>query len=820
MKTVFYSLALFLIGISQAAYAQSSSQPGDIVTKLRTYNKTHLTEKAYLQFDKPYYATGDTMYFKAYVTMGERHDLSKISGVLYVDLIGVDNKANQSIKLQLVKGIGWGDFALPDSLPQGTYRVRAYTRWMRNAGDDSYFEKTIPIGSLHQNKVPESNTARIKPVLAKADLQFFPEGGELISEISSKIAFKSIGVNGMDMDVKGLVTDNTGKDVASFASTHLGMGYFYLKPEEGKSYKASITFADGTKEELQLPLISNKGISLTINNDSVANAAVRIEANPNYFSENKGKAYSVLIYSGGIATTVSCKLDSPTITMDIIKRKLFTGITTVTLFSSNNEPIAERLIFIQNYDQLNLDISTDKNTYNTREKVNLKLNARTRTDSASMGHFSIAITDESKVQQDENNETTILTDLLLTSDLKGTIEQPNYYFADIGNQSNYEKQKELDLVMLTHGYRHFTWKQVLGSDSGNATAAYPPETSLAINGTAKNFIGTPLKRATVSLLSVLSKRFESQVTDDKGKFSFSGLNFTDSTKFILQAVNAKGKNTTQLTYEPNKAPLILKPAIPQSANINPTMTAYLENDSKQQDELVRLGMVKGRTLKEVKIKAFKEDNNYPSSVLGGPGNADQVIHRSDMSGGGDLSDQLDGRLTGGVRMVGRPGAKGPALFNRAMLVVIDGAIINPRGELVNIDEHVTLSTVETVEILRSGNASIYGMSGGNGVMVITTRRGTGLELKDIASVGILPIAIQGFYKAREFYSPKYDASMPVNHPDLRSTIFWSPELVTDRDGNASVGFYNADARGSYRIVIEGVDEKGNIGRQVLSYKVE
>ena len=641
MRAVFYSLVLFLIVIGPKAYTQNSGRAGDdIVAKLRTYNKVHVTEKAYLQFDKPYYATGDTLYFKAYVTMGERHDLSKISRVLHIELIGTDNKANQSIKLQLVNGVGWGDFALPDSLPQGNYRVRAWTSWMRNAGDDSYFEKTIPIGSLHQNKIPESSTVRIKPVMAKADLQFFPEGGELVAGINAKIAFKSTGINGMGMDAKGIITDNTNKEVATFASTHLGMGYFNLKPEEGKSYKASITFADGAKEDLQLPTTSNIGISLTINNDSVANAAVRIQANPNYFSENKGKEYSVLIYSGGIATTVSCKLDSPTITMDIIKRKLFTGVTTVTLFSQSNEPIAERLIFIQNYDQLNLDISTDKDTYHTREKVSLKLNAKTRADSASTGHFSIAVTDESKVGADENNETTILTNLLLTSDLKGTIEQPNYYFADIGDQSNYEKQKELDLVMLTHGYRHFTWKQVLSSDSTSNTAAYPPETSLAINGTAKNFIGTPLKKATVSLIPVLNKRFTSTETDDKGKFSFTGLDFTDSTKFILQAINAKGKNTTQLTYEPEKAPSILKSAIPQGVNVNPTMAAYLESDSKQQDELIRLGMVKGRTLKEVKIKAFKEDNNYPSSNLGGPGHATQVVHRAELGKNRRFSFQL------------------------------------------------------------------------------------------------------------------------------------------------------------------------------------
>jgi hypothetical protein len=803
MKAIFYSLALFIIFIGCDAYPQSSRQnEGDIVAKLRTYNKMHVTEKAYLQFDKPYYATGDTMYFKAYVTVGERHNLSRISGVLHVDLIGADNKANQSIKLQLVNGIAWGDFALPDSLPQGTYRVRAYTRWMRN--EETYFEKNIPIGTLHQDKVPESNTARVKPVMAKADLQFFPEGGELISGINGKIAFKSIGVNGMGMGAKGTVTDNTGKEITSFASTHLGMGYFYLKPEEGKSYKANITFADGTREELQLPPINNKGISLTINNDSIANAAVKIEANQNYYNENKGKEYSLLIYSGGIATTVSCKLDSPTITMDIIKRKLFTGITTVTLFSQNNEPIAERLLFIQNYDQLNLDITTDKNTYTTREKVNLKLNAKTRADSTTIGHFSMAITDESKVQQDENNETTILTDLLLTSDLKGIVEQPNYYFADIGNQSNYDKQKELDLVMLTHGYRHFTWKQVMTGDS--TATPYQPEKGLFISGIAKNAIGILLKKGIVSLISAQAKTLISQTTDDKGKFRFDNLFFTDSAKFILQATNAKGNNITQLSYEKqSNAPLSTVAVLRQNDNVNQDITDYLKNDEKQQEELNRIGIGKGRMLNEVKIKSFKDDNNYPSSNLGGPGNADQVIHRKDIENlGGQLTDRLAGRLHGG----GLRGGYG--------LVIVDGARM-PIGYDIN---NINANDVETVEYLYSGLAAIYGMGAGHGVIVITTRQGANSQAKDIQSVGILPITVQGFYKAREFYAPKYETSIINTHPDLRSTIFWAPELVTDKDGKASFDFHNADGKGNYRVIIEGIDEKGNIGRQVYRYKVE
>ncbi|MDB5142603.1 MAG: TonB-dependent receptor, partial [Mucilaginibacter sp.] len=441
-RIIVLSALLFLQGYYMPAYCQT----GEILNKLKAFSSSHITEKAYLHFDKPYYATGDTIYFKAYITIGDRLNLSRLSGVLHVDLINPANKIDQSIKLQLINGMGWGDFALPDSLPKGNYRIRAYTQWMRN--ESNYFEQCIAIGTVHNQKIPESSTSRSNISNAKPDIQFFAEGSNLICGIRSKIAFKAIWINGLGIEAKGTVADNTGKTVTQFTSAHLGMGYFYLEPEAGKTYKANITFADGTQNTVDLPLADTKGISLSINNDSLPKATVKIESDPSYYRENKGRDYTLLIYSGGLATTIDLKLDSMVISLDILKRRLHTGIASVTLFSPINEPLCERLMFIQNYDQLNLSLNGDKSVYNPREKVNIKLNARTRTDTADMGHFSVSVIDENKVPIEENTETTIISNLLLTSDLKGIVEQPNYYFTNI----TAEKLKELDLVMLTHGY--------------------------------------------------------------------------------------------------------------------------------------------------------------------------------------------------------------------------------------------------------------------------------------------------------------------------------------------------------------------------------
>jgi TonB-dependent SusC/RagA subfamily outer membrane receptor len=793
-------LALFFI--ASKVYCQTISQD-HIISELKTYSINHPTEKTYLHFDKPYYAAGDTVYFKAYVTAGERHELSGISGVLHVDLIGTDGKIERSIKLQLANGMGRGDFALADSLPAGNYCIRAYTRWMRNEGN--YFEQVIPVGSVHWPKIPESAVKRATAD-TKPDIQFMPEGGGLAYGIESKIAFKALGTNGLGIGVKGTVVDNLNKVVCAFESRHLGMGYFNLKPEQGKTYRARLTYAGAGRDMIDLPIPVSSGIIMSVNNDSLPTARIRLQANKTYFNQNKGNDYTLLIYSGGIATTVALKLDSASICLDILKRRLHTGVATLTLFSSTNEPICERLLFIQNYDQLSLNISTDKPDYTTRGKVSIHISARNRADSAVVGQFSVAVTSESKVPIDENSETTILSNLLLTSDLTGTIEQPNYYFTGITP----EKLKELDLVMLTHGYRHFIWKQVL--DNNNQPLAWKPERSLQIRGLAKSLFGKPLPKARVALISFVPESLTNTVADDKGEFLFDTLAFNDSIRFVLQAVNVKGKNKTKLIYNSDQTlPITIAEVTGQTDNIP---ASYLENNEKQQEELNKMGLGKGRILNEVKIRGIRPDDKYETQSFAGAGHADQVMHAAEIEKiQGPLATSLNGRLHGVSFAGSTPYLTGGLGNGHQMLVIVDG-IENADISSLNAND------VETVEVLRFANAAIYGMQGGNGVVIITTKKTMQLSPKEIASVGILPITVQGYYNARAFYSPKYVSNSPDSRPDLRSTIYWQADLATDKDGNAAFNYYNADGKGNYRVVVEGIDEKGNIGRQVYRYRVD
>lgn len=818
LKATILSSAFIFCG-NPGGVAQSNPGKGNIVSEVENFFSHQPFENAYLQFDKPYYAAGDTIYFKAYVTEGEQHKPSQLSGILHVDLIDPKNKIDQSIKLRIDSGAAWGDFSLPESLPSGNYSIRAYTQLMRNYGQSDFFYKMISVGSIdndEKNKKPEKDF--LQDIHQKPDLQFFPEGGNLVTGISSKVAFKVIDANGSGIQVNGIILDNNNNEVCQFAATHLGMGYFFLNPDAGTTYKAAVTFANGMQDTVELPKSDSSGIRLSLNNNSNTAVSFKLSASDAYIIANRHKNFLLFIYSAGKAITYNFTLDAQTINLEMQKHLLHGGINMVTLFSPEYEPLSERLFFIQNNDQLHLHINADKTGYTSREKVNLKLNAKDPADSPIAGHFSVSVVDENKVPGEENNERNILTDLLLTSDLKGYVEQPGYYFSDTSDIA----KRNLDVLMMTQGYRRFQWKQVM--DMNYTPLVFQPEKALDINGKITNLSGKPLANATVNLIASQSRIVLNTQSDSNGLFRFSNLVFTDTTHFVLNGVNSKGRNSTKFTYFDNENEPLIIPVKNISLSLlrDTSLAVYLKYASQVYNESNHL---KGKMLKPVILKGkMPVETHYRTESLAGAGNADQVMHADEIERiGGQLSTSLNGRLHGigfinGVPYLNPPLGTGP------MIVVIDGVQVNRQtsnGQISGFDVNaISSSQVETIEVLKNTSASTYGMGSGNGALIITTKQGVE-DPKDITSVGVLPIAPMGFYKARAFYSPKYDhTNVNSKQPDLRSTIYWKPEIKTDQDGNASFDYYNADGKGIYKVTIEGIDDNGNVGRVVYRYKVE
>ncbi|HEY9533849.1 MAG TPA: carboxypeptidase regulatory-like domain-containing protein, partial [Mucilaginibacter sp.] len=908
------ALSCFTLGL--LAFIPRDEDPlSKLVTNLQRWTDSIPQEKVYLHMDKPYYALGDTIWFKGYLTIGSRHQLSALSGAIYVELINQNDSLIQQLKLPVTSGMVIGDFILKDNYQQGNYRLRAYTQWMRNAGEDYFYDHTFLVGDIaggniiakadfayktdkgktrlqavlnytnnagsvlgkqniryeikRKNKaiwqqnsttdasgnlainIPDDvrqNSAGayirtylkdgkntiirefpIKAALSQSDVQFFPESGNLVNGLSSHVAFKAVGIDGLGINIKGTITDNNSNQLAQIETLHAGMGSFLLKPEAGKTYSANITFDDGSTKTILLPKAADQGYVLSVyqpNNDSIL---VRVQASAPLLQST----VNIIAHTNGqVVLSSPIKVEKPITSIWLDKKAFPTGIAQFTLFDSSGEPLNERIAFIRSNDRLSLDLKTAKTTYGSKEHVLVELNAKDSKGQPTFGNFSVSVIDESKVPFDENKESTIFSNLLLTSDLKGYVEQPNYYF----NNENQEVDKAMDNLMLTQGYRRFTWKEL-----NNAVTTKPKFAveglGVSISGTVTTLSHRILPNAKVELISLRAKVAKSTTTDANGHFSFDSIFMTDSIKFTVQARMGTSDHailTLDTLPKIKINPNINLPDV--STNIAGSLKAFLNNAKNDDDIYEKMGLLdKVHRLREVNIRAKKL--SVPAGDIAPQGmfkineqSADQVINvdADEASHYISLAQYLQARLQG-IRIGSGPDGSTLELLqgnstyrssfrnaDNPIALYIDGRKLNPQQLSEALDLSYAPEDIAKIEVVRS-NQAMVNFLGGPGVLILT-RLGSSRRIYNPSIANISP---KGFNRVREFYIPRYDRrGVDLNQPDLRTTIYWNPYLKTDASGNCSFNFYNADGSGTYKVVVEGINAAGELGRQVYRYTVD
>lgn len=887
--------------------AQQDSIPlTTIIEKTAKYTASFPIEKVYLHLDKPYYAAGDTIWLKAYVTV-EKHQPSGLSGIVYVDLVNGQDSVLTSLRLPLKNGFANGNITLDgETFKQGAYRIRAYTNWMRNFDPDYFYDRTINVGNAIDNKVntfisykssgkkggliklnaniiykspssapyadkkvswqlvrngdaigkgrgttdangnllvemPENdaetlmsgslvtsidmgdrnlvtNTFPLKGSITSFDLQFFPESGQLTNGVRTKIAFKAINVKGLGADVTGNVTDDKGTEIAVLKSSHLGMGVFGITPDIERTYTANIVFPNGSKATYKLPRVQSMGIGLSINNSDPDNLTIKIAANDVFLQRKQNKSFYLVAQSGGVIYyAASTTLQNLTYSANVPKAKFPTGIVQVTLFSSGGYALCQRVVFIQHNDQLNVALKTDKPSYTVRQNVKMSVTALNKTTPV-VGSFSVAVLDDTTIPSDENNEQTILSNILLTSDLKGYIEKPNYYF----NKPDQEKLDNLDILMLTQGYSRFSYEDLLADKTPPIYVA--PEQGIEVTGILRTNTGLPVSKGNIRLL-VPDNNFSAEtLTDMSGNFKFSDVIVKDTSKITLSArnnvnsknmvINVNGEIYQKISKNPNVADEVV--------NIDSVIRPYLENSRKQYQS--------SRVLKEVVIKAKpvvkKPSHTDYGTFAGLSPQADHEINQDQLKGCPILLNCLSTMALGLTYVdnnfyVTRDYNQG----NKTTPVQI---YINSAQVDVSNLSSMSGDDVESVEIfLNDGLSGINKVNGTKGVMIINKKeiKKQKISLSQLMALipkqNVITFAVQGYSKAKDFYVPKYDVNKSsVIGLDLRNTIYWNPKILTDKNGVATFNFYNSDARGSYRAIIEGLDGDGNLGRQVIHFNVK
>jgi len=895
------------------AFVPRKDDPLDkIVAALQKWMDNNPQEKIYLHMDKPYYSLGDTIWFKGYLLVGSRHQLSALSGSMYVDLINEGDSVVTSLKLPVTSGMVVGDFALNDELREGNYRVRAYTQWMRNAGEDYFFDKTITVGSAYSDNVISkasykygntskgeltatlnytdekgkpladndvryqiiiaknvvytkgsktdaqgnmqvgiSNEAKIdltgayirtvfqnsekktitrdfpiKAALSQTDVQFFPEGGSLVDGVAARVAFKAVGVDGLGAKVTGKVYDQSNAEVADISATHAGMGNFSLKPDAGKTYTAKLNFADGTTQSIALPKVADDGFVLGVyqpNADSIliriSASAKQLQAHPtvNLVAQTGGET----IFADGV------KIDRPITSVWLEKKAFPAGIAQFTIFSAAGEPLNERIAFLRGADQLQLALKSAKASYKGKERVELQMDVKDSKGKSTIGNFSVAVIDESKVPVDESAESTIFSNVLLSSDLKGYIEKPNYYFTAVNDAVN----QDLDNLMMTQGYRRFTWKQV----TDNATAPTQPlfaaekGLGLRLSGRVITLTGNkPVPNANIALASLTTSFLRQTVADANGRFAFDGIFLTDSIRFAMQARNGKSANVKLILDSIPRMRVNSNKNIGDiTTDINGTLKVFIENGKKQDDIYEKTGLFdKVQRLREVRIGAKRTGQNpkiAPQGMFRIPeGAADQTLNMVDPESCPTLRMCLQRKMPAGTRFETKDGRDVITdLRGTTLTFYMNGRRIDQADEELEIlDGAVDPTDIARIDVVRTNQALInmLGSSGAGAIMIITKTAYGNRKTYEPSMVNLKP---KGFNKVRDFYSPRYDKpDANLKMPDLRTTVYWNPAVKTDVTGKASFNFFNADGPGSYKVIVEGINADGELGRAVYRYTVE
>ncbi len=940
MKQVFF--IMLFTGMIIRGYCQDDSGKNTI-SRLTTFSENQVTDKLYVQFDKPYYAVGDTIWFKAYLLNNFLLPSAK-SGVLNIDIATDSNKVVKQYRFPVRAGLTWGNISLGGvDFKPGTYVLRAYTNWMRNFGDEQFFYKTINVSSastgqllvnaafgnlttsgadairakllfntiaglpysvqpvtlqvvndgkhLYQQKYqtgvdggldvnfnPPTKTGHLNLIAENAkkerlavipvtlnrsqnaDVQFFPEGGRLVAGLSARIGFKAIGEDGKGLDVSGVILNQDQKQVVVFKSAHKGIGSFDLDIKEGETYMAHITLPGGVEKQLLLPAVKPAGTTLWVKNE-IAKDSLEVTVAGNNIATS-GTGYFLIGRARGIvcyAAVVNFH-ESNSVSKKIAKSLFPTGITHFTLMTTAYQPVNERLVYIDRHDDLKIKSSAIQPVYGKRDSVGLILKVTDADGNPVRGSFSMAVTDDAQVKQDTLDAENISTRFLLSADLKGYVEQPGYYlFAKTS-----EAWAALDNLLLTQGWVGYDWAQVLDPPS----LSFQPEHEFGVSGQVVNVLNKPVKGTNVLLFSKSPMILMDTLTDNNGKFIFNRFPKVDTPVFILKAVNKRGKSFNVGVKVDDIAPPVFKarpmgPTIPWYVNIDSSLVNYAKNAAIMQQQQSYLAS--GHVLKEVKITAKKIIKG--SQNLNGPGNADFVMDEKDLEAEGKKTwlQVLEERIGGFKERYGRvktpawnfiqdiklppdpdrppPAGTGLAhwyfIHDKPIKIYVDGISITElhpapdNGDPYdNMSGFLTGTTAEDIKGIELNFTDKY-----SGTYLAHFSSDYNIDMDEIAFIEITTRSGHGpitdntpgmyLYKPlqlswpKQFYKPKYAVQDTAkNRIDLRSTIDWEPNIVTDANGEAKIWFYTADKPSTYTMIIEGTDLTGHLGHTEEKIKVE
>lgn len=768
--------------------------------------ENYATEKLFIHYDKTSYVAGETIWFKAYIVSGFLP--SPFSFSLNVELINDSGVIVEKKILPVINSVASGNFDLDANAAQMNYTVRAYSRHMINFGESNFYSQIIPV----------FNPADTKPNVLPAKeyvCSFLPESGNLIAGLKNTVAFKCTDQWGYPESAAGIIVNSTGQQQATFSSSHDGMGKFEITPVTGETYTAISKINNSVTVKTKLPAVIASAAMLNVKKE---NGRTYFYVNSEtIFNEEMQPAYLLAVMENVPVFNIPLAKTQKNFKGQIPVTDIPSGILQLTLFNSKNQPLCERLIFILNDDfkaLSNFKAVTSSTSARAKNEYSFELQ-----DSLD-GTFSVAVTD-ADMELAPNNAGSIISRFLLTNDIKGYVHNPGYFFEN----RDEDRQNNLDLVMLTNGWRKFNWGQVINKRLPVLPKKDP--NFITLKGTAFNeSTNVALGETNVSLF-IKSKEAGNNLiivpVSSSGEFEVDGLLFRDTATLYFQNLLAKNK---RLTVTQNSQSMSESFSVNNSSKFSDVKPlSFTMADDKLKDLYTNVldynNNKKTIVLDEVKLVSKAKNptklveeryirngvfNSYAAKTL------DFINDPSAANNGTNILEYIKGRLSG-VTVSGS--GSNYTLNYRASMSLRSGMI--PMNVFLD-ESQVSASDVANIPMSEIAMVKLYSTGfigaesgGAGGTLAIYTKRGD-----DFARIpgedNLFKLKLEGYAPIKEFFSPDYSLKNSVQRgADMRTTLYWEPNLETSQtEKKLSFSFYNADRVKRIKVILEGMTSDGKL----------
>ena len=787
-------------------------------------------EKLHLHTDKDSYIAGDTIWLRAHCADAATHRPVAASRYVYVELRDDRGSLVRRIKL-LSRDSVYSGYLPTQSLERfGDYSLTAYTLYMRNQGPDYFFKKPLTIWPYQEDRKTKRNTSVRK--VSDFDVSFFPEGGYLIDGYDCCVAFKALGDDGGSVEVAGVLKNDRDEVVDTLRTLHGGMGCLRFTAHTGERYYAECTMAGGKTERFDLPASRNTACVLKILQTEENFTVLPISGRP------LPKGLKLLVHCrGNICYHKPWNYDYASL---IFRRSdLPGGILQILLLDKAGNALSERLVFNRGEELATTDMQV-RGSLKQRTKVTLAVTATDPDGGPAAGDFSIAVTDRAAVPAATSGS--IYSTLLLTSELRGTIETPDWYFE--GRDA--ARVAALDALLLTQGWRRYDVPELMKKEY--VEPQYPLEVGQEIAGRInKGGLWNRRKKLDRYEMRMIVPRWHYSLQapiDKEGRFALNGFDFPDSTLFVLRPAAAKGLlPEAYVKVARDSFPEVgTLPRVPEADAANPYLAQarhYIEQrgQTDMRNILIDTVVVTHRIRQEMKspeqrlaahtwdMQQIKEMGAYSimEFVQRMPGM--NFIGGRLSYHGANVSFMIDGVLDNTTTphsadadfqagsTIGQLIVTGTKKKSMTEIALERGGLEPDKNLTMPICTTWPMEWVSRIDLIAGGNMFLWGVFDG-AIVSITTKTGDELD-QALAVAPAIDVSIAsplGYQTPAEFYAPAYATEKARRSmvPDYRTTLYWNPSVEFDETGRATVEFYTSDAPADYDISIEGVTQNGKI----------